>query len=273
MSMSLTKLSKSVLEDSSNAKRRTLIRERVGCSRATIYDLPPIDFAYGMKFKTDVENAGEVISNWQTSDPSSGKETSKQIVHSNILAVSRGCITAKAMRQYTIDHPHIRRKETLHHTEARMKSDAIIDGPFGIKTITSEDKIADILNGTFHDWSTDDLDYPKKTSAGNVVKLTRPRSTAASSGIMLAREMERMKSIPRERFTMKKFQHIPGVLDFANPETLKVKAGSRRKLKPLNNSRIEKAIEDYNNAYNKNENVNNFNTNSEYDTDRENYEL
>lgn len=269
---SLTLSRSSALLEDGNTKRRTLIKERVGCTRTTIYNLPPLQFTYGKKCQTDFEGAGEVVSTWQTSDPSSGKETSKQIVHSNILAISRGCITAKAMRQYAIDHPHIRRKETLHNTSARRDAEAMIDGPFGVKTIKSDDNIADIVNGAFHDWATDDLDYPKKTSAGNIIKLTRPRSTAASNGIMLAREMERMKRTPHERFTMKRFQNIKGVLDFDNPETLKVKAGSRRKLQPLTNNQIAKAIEDYNNAF-RNENVTNENMNDEYDTNNEKYDL
>ena len=255
-------------------KRRTLIKERVGCTRTSNYDLPPLSHAYGKKFQADFENASEVISNWQTSDPSAGKESSKMIVYSNILAVSRGCVTAKAMRQYAIDHPHIRRKESLHNTSARRDAEAMIDGPFGTKTIINpEDNMKNIVEGAFHDWSTDDMDYPKKTSAGNIVQLQRPRSTAASNGIMLAREMERYKSKPHQRFTMKRFQNIPGVLDFTQPETLITKSGCRRKLQPI----IGNALEDYNNTYGQvnNENVNNQNRFNETgdDTYRDDYDL
>ena len=261
-----------------NIKKRTLIKERVGCSRATTYDLPPVTHTYGKKLQTDFENASEIIANWQTCDPSSGKESSKMIVFSNILAISRGCVTAKAIRQYAIDHPHIRRKESLHNTSARRDAEAMLDGPFGAKTIVNpEDKMKDIVEGAFHDWSTDDLDYPKKTSAGNVIKLQRPRSTAASNGIMLAREMERMKSTPHQRFTMKRFQNVPGVLDWNDPDTLIVKSGSRRKLKPLNNNNIKDALQDYNSTLNQlkngNENIQNQNRFNSYDTNTENYQL
>lgn len=275
--MSLTSLHSTIgaADKDKNSKKRTLIKERVGCTRTSSYDLPPIAHTYGKKFQSDFENAGEVISNWQTSDPSSGKESSKMIVFSNILAISRGCVTAKAMRQYAIDHPHIRRKESLHNTSARRDAEAMIDGPFGTKTIINpEDNMKHIVEGAFHDWSTDDMDYPKKTSAGNIAKLQRPRSTAASNGIMLAREMERYKNKPHERFTMKRFQNIPGVLDWNNPETLVTKAGTRnrRKLQPIvGNNQIKSALEDYNNTLRNDENINNQNrfNDTEYDRDYE----
>jgi hypothetical protein len=73
-----------------------------------------------------------VISNWVTANPSLEKKSSKLIVYSNVLAVKHGCITSKAMRQYSIDHPNIRMKEVLTNDSTRV--DANHEGPFGIKT-------------------------------------------------------------------------------------------------------------------------------------------
>lgn len=42
------------------------------------------------------------------------------------------CITSKAMRQYSIEHPNIRMKEVLNNDSTRV--DANHEGPFGIKT-------------------------------------------------------------------------------------------------------------------------------------------
>ena len=42
------------------------------------------------------------------------------------------CITATAMRQYSIDHPNIRMKEVLTNDSTRV--DANHEGPFGVKT-------------------------------------------------------------------------------------------------------------------------------------------
>lgn len=73
-----------------------------------------------------------VLSNWVTANPSSEKKSSKMVVYSNVLAVKHGCITARAMRQYSIDHPNIRLKEVLTTDTGRV--DANHEGPFGIKT-------------------------------------------------------------------------------------------------------------------------------------------
>ncbi len=54
------------------------------------------------------------------------------LVYSNVLAIKKGCITAKSMRQYAIDHPNIRLKEVLPTDSTRV--DANHEGPFGIKT-------------------------------------------------------------------------------------------------------------------------------------------
>lgn len=73
-----------------------------------------------------------MISNWVAANPSLEKKSSKMIVYSNVLAVKKGCITAKSMRQYAIDHPNIRLKELLSTDSTRINSNH--EGPFGIKT-------------------------------------------------------------------------------------------------------------------------------------------
>lgn len=67
-----------------------------------------------------------------TTNPSLEKKTARMMVYSNVLAVKKGCITAKSMRQYAIDHPNIRMKEALPTDSTRV--DMNHEGPFGIKT-------------------------------------------------------------------------------------------------------------------------------------------
>eukprot|EP00981_Chlorochromonas_danica_P013330 scaffold6156_cov179-Ochromonas_danica.AAC.2 len=113
-------------------KKRTIVKDRVGCVRTSTYSLPPENHIYGKKTEHTQEGSGDLISNWVAANPSLEKKSSKMIVYSNVLAVKKGCITAKSMRQYGIDHPNIRLKELLSTDSTRINANH--EGPFGIKT-------------------------------------------------------------------------------------------------------------------------------------------
>lgn len=112
--------------------KRTMVKDRVGCVKTSTFSLPQGDHVYGLKRPNDPEGAGAIISNWITANPSEMKTTREMIVYQNVLSIKHGCVTAKAMRQFAIDHPNIRLKETLASDSARVDSNH--EGPFGVKT-------------------------------------------------------------------------------------------------------------------------------------------
>lgn len=185
-------------------KRRTLIKERTGCVRSSVYDLPEPDHVYGLKLPPDPESAGEIISNWVTANPSLYKEVGKKIVYSNVLALKHGYITAKQMRQYALDHPNIRMKEPLDE-ESRNRVTGAHEGPFGVKTIESEDTMEDIIAGKFVSYANDDSDYPDVSCIKKPGAIPLPRSTL-SSELMIKARRDPKKEKPR--FIMKKFQNV-----------------------------------------------------------------
>jgi hypothetical protein len=190
--------------------RRTLIKDRVGCVRTSVYDLPENNFSYGKPNIQGAEGAGDIISNWVTSDPSAGKESNKLIVFSNILAISKGCVTAKAIRRYAMEHPNIRRKETLSASDAtKQGNDHRFEGPFGRKTVYAEEKFGDILGAKFTNFSTEDADYPDVSTVTKKGKLPKPRTTNASDGVIKARMAAKEKQ-ERPHFVMKRFQKVKG---------------------------------------------------------------
>ncbi len=79
-----------------------------------------------------VTHSFSVLSSWITANPSLEKKNERMLVYSNVLAIKKGCITAKAMRQYSIEHPNIRMKEVLVSDSTRV--DHKHEGPFGRKT-------------------------------------------------------------------------------------------------------------------------------------------
>mmetsp|Transcript_70596 Transcript_70596/g.147026 ORF Transcript_70596/g.147026 Transcript_70596/m.147026 type:complete len:223 (-) Transcript_70596:47-715(-) len=202
-------------------KKRTMMKDRVGCVRASTYSLPVEGHAYGMKTPEVAEGAGNIISNWVTANPSLEKKSSKLIVYSNVLAIKHGCITSTAMRQYSIAHPNIRMKEVLNNDSTRV--DANHEGPFGIKTKFSEDPINNILQGRYTNFANEDTDYPSVVSIKKVGFMPSPKPTIASQSQALARERKEEQEKPKH-FIMKRFQNIKGKFEQDRESEAKMRA-------------------------------------------------
>lgn len=95
-------------------KRKTLIKHRVGCVKGTDHQMFSTEHVYGLKLDPDPENAGQIISNWVTSKPSEIPDyNERKTIQSNVLAIKHGCITAKSMRDYALQHPNIHLKVSI----------------------------------------------------------------------------------------------------------------------------------------------------------------
>lgn len=192
-------------------KKRTIIKDRVGCVRSSIYDLPPETFTYGAKATNpDAEGAGDIISNWVTANPSAVKQTQKMVVAQNILAVKKGAITAKAMRQYCLDHPNVRMKEVL--TQDSSRPDVIRPshvGPFGRKTEYADESITSLVQGSYTNFANDDADYPTITTIKKTGHMPESNPTVASLSIQRARKEKEKAQEQKKKFCMKKFQNVP----------------------------------------------------------------
>ena len=140
-----------------------------------------------------------------TTNPSSGKETTASYVHTNILAIKHGCITAKAIRKYTEEHPNIRLKEALQSNSARP--DSLIEGPFGIKSEERDDALfKGIIQTENTNYSTEDADYPVLKGFVMHGYMPKPRHTR-SSALLLEAKQKQPKS--PKNFCMKRFQNVP----------------------------------------------------------------
>ena len=193
-------------------KKTTMMKHRVGVARTSTYNLPDTNHTYGYTQKKDPEGAGDMISNWITTNPSSGKESSASHVHTNILAIKKGCITAASMRKYTQEHPNIRMKEILHTTGGASGS-SMMEGPFGRKTVYSEDPFADIIQSKGTNFANDDADYP--VLKGFVMHGYMPKPRATRSSAMAATHVTKKKEEEGKaarKFCMKRFQNIPGAM-------------------------------------------------------------
>jgi len=187
-------------------KKATLIKARVGCVKTTVYDLPKNpNHVYGAKSVSGEEGVDKIITSWVASDPSAGKESSKMIVYSNILAIRNGCVTARAMRKYAEEHPNIRRKEALPADSARV--DTRYEGPFGRKTVYSADPFSDVVQGKYHNFAADDNDYPNVSTVTKKGSFPKPRPTVASASQSVIRERKANEGA-KKHFCMKRFQNV-----------------------------------------------------------------
>lgn len=206
------------------AKKRTIIKDRVGCVRNTTYNLPPEGHCYGTKSGTNEEGAGDLMSSWVTANPSLEKQSAKMIVASNVLAIKHGCITASSMREYAIAHPNIRMKESLSADSGRV--DANHEGPFGKKTVFSDDKMEDIVQGKYTDFTNDDADYPIITTIKKTGFMPAPRTTRAADMQVIARKKAEEQAKP-SHFTMKRFQNVKGSFEKEREAKAQAKAEAR----------------------------------------------
>lgn len=197
-------------------KKATMVKARVGCVKTSVYALPQNpDHVYGMKSAENEEGVNKIITSWHTSDPSQGKESSKMIVYSNILAIRNGCVTARAMRKYAADHPNIRRKEALPSDSARV--DSRYEGPFGRKTVYSTDPFADIVQAKYTNFNADDADYPNTSTVTKKGSFPKPKPTIASASQSVVRERQSQMAV-KPHFVMKRFQNIKGTFKLPNVE-------------------------------------------------------
>lgn len=195
-------------------KKATMVKPRVGCVRTSVYNLPTNpQHVYGMKSVSGEEGVDKIITSWQASDPSAGKESSKMIVYSNILAIRNGCVTARAMRKYAADHPNIRRKEALPANSARV--DTRYEGPFGRKTVYSTDPFADIVQAKYTNFAAEDADYPNTSTITKKGSFPKPKATIASSSQSVVRERLSQQAV-KPHFVMKRFQNIKGTFKLPN---------------------------------------------------------
>lgn len=195
-----------------------MIKDRVGCSKTSSRNLPDSSFVYGLKNEANPEGAGEIISNWVTADPSASKDSVRSHVHSNILAIKHGCVTAKAQRKFAEDHQNIKMKEVINVN--MDESSSAYEGPFGRKTEYADENVGSLVRGKYTNFENDDADYPHIDGLVDKGAIPAPKGTKTS--IMQADINKRKAaklagkstdSPPKSHFTMKKFQNVPGKLN------------------------------------------------------------
>lgn len=79
---------------------RLLVKDLVGHTRKSGYDLPPEGHAYGKKVRADPEGAGQVVLHWKSGSPSKARRPARDLVAMNARAAASGCTTAAEIRAF-----------------------------------------------------------------------------------------------------------------------------------------------------------------------------
>jgi len=188
-------------------KKRTMIKDRVGCVRASSYNLPSDDFVYGAPKHPDRETAGQVISSWVTAkNAAKEKQAEKSYIDYNIVGIRHGAVTAKSSNQFIETHKNIRKKETFTNNSEGKK----FEGPFGIKSHVVIEPVGDILRGGFTSYHNEDGDYPDLSGLVKKGALPLPRPT--KSALLLAEtrrvQAELEQQPEKELFKLAKFKNV-----------------------------------------------------------------
>lgn len=113
------------------SKNALLVRAEIGKAKECVRKLPPPDHSYGHKLKADNENAGALISSWQTHQPTKDSQSNKDYSKLNKLGVVNKITDPKQVKQFREKHDvHVKKlKGKLEVSQKPIHDDFV----FGIK--------------------------------------------------------------------------------------------------------------------------------------------
>jgi len=184
-----------------------MIKDQIGQSRATSYDLPADGHKYGKVVVKDEEDAGAVLSNWVAAQPSKPKVSQRSFVKTNMMALREGCLTSAQQRKYAQEHPDIRFKQV--YGKILDKPPVPFKGPYGVPSAEKGpgEDIKKLIEVEFTSFENAEADYPDLSGITQKGKLPPPRGTKASSGHDMRHRTQGATEKPA--FKMNRFQNIP----------------------------------------------------------------
>jgi len=190
--------------------KRTMIKDTVGNARRSAYDLPKSEHEYGLKAVRDRENAGTVMTSWDTGTRSTKGKPDRSFVSTNKKAIIAGNLTSKDCRLFAESNKDI-------VTRPQRKSRGMMQLPpnttFGQPTPESNSSIEELVQGRLTNYgSTENVDYPDMKGLQKKGKLPLPKATNCSRGMdvrTLGCTGEPKPAPSETKWKLKKFQNVP----------------------------------------------------------------
>eukprot|EP00128_Syssomonas_multiformis_P000211 Colp12_sorted_trinity150504_noHs@16058 len=191
-------------------KNPLLIKPKLGQSRPTIYDLPPLEHTYGRVLNRDC-TLREVISEWQVVKRNPDDLPPVDFVSMNRNSVKNGLVTAREQAYFRADNTNIVRKKLGNH-----KKDSIVDAappefPAGKPSRECSTPIDDILKNAYQVQFIEGL--MKANQERKRIKAAIGKNRHETKSTLL----KKMPVIPHPadqppqhlNFTMSKFKNVP----------------------------------------------------------------
>ena len=191
-------------------KKKTMIKDRVGCVRTTAYELPDEKHVFGKADLKDSEDAGVVMSRWIASTPSQPKESQRSFIKTNKCALKEGCLTAKSQRAYAQEHQDIRFTQPSGKPTSTSHAPPF-KGPYGAVTKDQGESIRKLIEAGYTDWLEDGIDYPDLSALEQKRRLKAPKATKASVGHDIRSKEE---VVAKEPFKMKRFAKVQSRVNY-----------------------------------------------------------
>eukprot|EP00931_Biecheleriopsis_adriatica_P095449 TRINITY_DN6904_c0_g1_i1.p1 TRINITY_DN6904_c0_g1~~TRINITY_DN6904_c0_g1_i1.p1 ORF type:complete len:291 (+),score=56.56 TRINITY_DN6904_c0_g1_i1:68-940(+) len=200
-----------------------LVRDDVGKSKPTCFDLPEDHFSYGRPGNTDVEGAREVSMRWVSHTPSRSVEAEAlDFVSLNRKAAIAKITTAKDIRTYSKATPRggsLSARGSSAPGKPIIPSDVIPGFSYGRKVRPST-PINEVISARFAESSEKQLGQfysemkeLREASRSQVRKI--PLTTATKLHANAVRKVVAEEAIPKEPFKLSKFKRVgPRVTSF-----------------------------------------------------------
>jgi len=210
-----------------------LVKDNVGKSRQSTYDLPDETFAFGKPNNLETEGAREVTMKWVAHTPSVDRDVGLlDFVHFNKKAGMAGITTATDLKYFRKDSDNTSalRSSRKHHFalgKPLIPSDVVPGFSYGVKSRPST-PIREVISARYAERSEQQLEQVYFESSEARLAGTRTvhkiAPTAASKArIALARKArsETEHEEQKDTFKLSKFKHVPAkAVPGAAPEIL-----------------------------------------------------
>lgn len=193
------------LVSENEVKKRVIIKNVVGKVR-TSFTLPDQDFVFGVQNNIDEEGAGQVLEQWIQSEPSKPQASMRDLPATNREALRNGCLTAKEYAEFVKKSPvyKVNPKSNDNSKKQPLPSDVLSDDrTFGIKSLTNEVSIANLLQGN-----------PNVEEAGEYIPHVKkkgrlpPAKATKSSQLLQKVRLSRNDLEEKLPFKMKRFLNV-----------------------------------------------------------------
>ena len=192
-----------------SSKKRIIIKNVVGKVR-TPFTLPQQDFVFGVANKTDEEGAGRVMEKWVQSEPSKPQTNMRDLPATNREALKKGCLTAKEYALFVKQSPVY--KQNPKSTSIKKQPHLVEledDKTFGIKSLTNDVSIAELLQGN-PDIEGAEEHIPLVKKKG---RLPPAKPTKSSQLLLRSVHNNNVNQQVKEPFKLKKFLNVTSKVD------------------------------------------------------------